>query len=247
MKKTGLIIAGIVAVFVGIIFVSRINTSDTNVDYARFSLAAIQDLAKKNDYSNYNLDSVISPDENTGNLPENIDGDVSTAKLVIFEYADYECSHCAEFATMLERFKSQYADGEVAIVFRSFHLSYNANSVAATAAADAAAIQGYWKEYKTILFANQAEWAYLKGANLTSRLKEYFKEATNGEGDLEKFKSDMESEAVAKKMAFDHGAGLAIKLEGTPTVRIDGEDIELENYATIFAQKAEEKGLTKKN
>ena len=54
----------------------------------------------------------------------------------------------------------------------------------------------------------------------------YFAEVTNGEGDLDKFKKDIESEAVSKKISFDMGIGKRVDVSGTPAFFIDGQLID---------------------
>lgn len=79
--------------------------------------------------------------------------------------------------------------------------------MAAASAANAAALQGYWKPYKDLLFANQSDWFYSTGNELQQQLETYFEKASDGKGDLTKFREDMKSEKVAKKIAFDRGIG----------------------------------------
>lgn len=115
-------------------------------------------------------------------------------------------------------------DGKVAVVYRSYILDYHdISGVAAASAADAAALQGYWKKYKDLLFANQNDWFYSTGNKLQQQLEEYFTTASDGKGDLAKFREDMKSEKIAKKVAFDYGIGEKIQIGGTPWLYMDGE------------------------
>ena len=98
-------------------------------------------------------------------------------------------------------------NGKLAIVYRSFLLSYHQNGTAAASAAEAAGLQGYWKEYADKLFEEQSEWEYADTSERTELFNKYFKEVTNNKGDLDKFNQDIASEAVSKKISFDMGIG----------------------------------------
>lgn len=226
-KKTGFIIAGIVTAFAVLVGVSLLQKrpQEDSVDYRQYKLNVITDLASKNNYKGLDLHSVLSATDASGNLPENINGD-KDAPVKIYEYADYPCSYCGLMNPVLNKIVEDY-DGQVAVVFRSYILSYHEkNGVPAASAANAAAIQGYWKKYKDLLFENQDDWFYSTGADLQEQLEEYFEEASDGKGDLEKFREDMKSEAVAKKIAFDYGIGDKLEIGGTPWIYIDGNWIE---------------------
>lgn len=124
---------------------------------------------------------------------------------------------------LLDKIVEDYK-GKVAIVFRSYVLEYHdVSGVAAASAANAAALQGYWKPYKDLLFANQSDWFYSTGNELQQQLETYFEKASDGKGDLAKFREDMKSEKVAKKIAFDRGIGEKLQIGGTPWLYLDGE------------------------
>ena len=114
-------------------------------------------------------------------------------------------------------------DGKLAIVYRSFLLSYHQNGTAAASAAEAAGLQGYWKEYADKLFEEQSEWEYADTSERTELFNKYFKEVTNNKGDLDKFNQDIASEAVSKKISFDMGIGKRVDVSGTPAFYVDGQ------------------------
>lgn len=232
-KQTGIIIGAIILVFGAVIGVSiwqgsqttPTNTTDANTTTdEEYSLETVKDAFAKIDYNKYNLNSILSNNPDAGNLPENIKGNPK-APIVIYEYADYQCSYCALMNPYLNQIISDYGD-KVALVFRTYILSYHPNGVIAASAANAAAIQGYWPEFKDLLFSNQNEWFYSKGDTLQEQFDTYFTTASKGKGDLEKFQQDMASEAVAQKVAFDMGAGDKMDIGGTPWLYLDGKWIE---------------------
>lgn len=229
-KKTWIVLGVVVLVFAGLIGITILQSSQESdrQDIATYDLDDIEEIYERIDYAKYDLDTVLNDNVDAGNLPENIKGDVKTAKVVIYEYADYQCSYCAAMNAYINQLVEDYG-GKVAVVFRSYVLSYHDNGVAAASAANAAAIQGYWSEYKDLLFANQNDWFYSTGTELQDQLETYFLAASNNSGDIEKFRSDMASETVRQKVAFDLGAGEAVEIGGTPWFFLDGEWIENDN------------------
>ena len=143
-KKTGWIIAAIVAAFAVIIGIS----------------IAQQGNGNKN--SSYN--DIIPASEASGNIAELVNGDID-APVKIIEYGDYQCTACAPMNPYINELIKKY-DGKVAVVFRTMILDYHQNGEQAARAALAANEQGYWKEFKDILFENEDEWFYSDRAEL---------------------------------------------------------------------------------
>ena len=213
MKKKILIGAAIVAVIVGIICLAIFKTEPP-----------------------INADTIHDASEETGFIGEKIIGNPSEAKLTIYEYADFGCSHCAEWNRKINELISKY-DGQIALVYRSHDIGQFKNSPVVARAATAAQVQGYFREYKDLLFTNQTEWYYEDSEELNETLVEYFKEASNNSGDVDKFKSDMKSDAVKRRLKFEQRLGKAINLAGTPTFRIDGETIPIGELVETIKKK----------
>ena len=210
MKKTrGFSVAGVIAgvVVVAIIAIGAFFVIDGN--------------NKATNFNEYDFYSIIEPDANNGNIGDHVKGNPE-APVVIFEYADYQCPGCA---SMNKRVNSivEELDGKLAVVYRSYLLSYHQNGTAAASAAEAAGLQGYWKQYADKLFTEQAEWEYASPSERTELFDKYFVEVTGGKADLEKFHKDIASEAVSKKISFDMGIGRRIDIAGTPAFYVDGQ------------------------
>ena len=214
-NNTGLMIGGIVGIVLAFV-----------------ALIAITQLQNKADidYDAYNLNSVIAADENTGGLAENVDGDPD-APVLLYEYGDYQCTACAPMNPYINELLEEY-DGKVAVVFRTYIMSYHDNGVAAASAANAAAIQGYWKEYKDLLYETQNDWYYAEGDERQQMFEQYFEQATDGKGDLEQFRQDMGSKEVAQKIKFDAALSERVGLEWTPSFYLDGELLDQRNITT---------------
>lgn len=185
----------------------------------------------------YDLTTIIAASEESGNLPEHVEGDPN-APILIFEYGDYQCTACAPMNPYINEIIEDY-DGKVAVVFRTVVFSYHQNGTAAASAAEAAAIQGYWKEYKDLLYENQADWYYSDAATRQKQFENYFEQVTEGKGDLEKFREDMGSTAVSKKLRFDATLSRGADIQWTPTfyigeVKIDNSKVSIEEAAKLI-------------
>lgn len=179
-----------------------------------------QKNSEKNSIS-ADVSQIFEPSEASGNLPENIEGNAD-APVIIYEYGDYQCTACAPMNPYINQLKEEYGDN-LAIVFRTTIMSYHQNGTAAASAANAAAQQGYWKEYKDLLFSNLNDWYYSDADERQTQFEEYFMKATGGKGDLAKFRKHMGSEAVRKKIAYDEELAKKAGVEFTPTFFVEDE------------------------
>lgn len=199
-KKTGWIIAAIVAVFVAIIGISA---------------------AQQGNHSTPEYNDIIAASDASGNIAELINGNPD-APVKIIEYGDYQCTACAPMNPYINKLVKKY-DGKVAVVFRTMVLDYHQNGEQAARAALAANEQGYWKEFKDILFEKQDDWYYSEPTEFAKQLDEYFTKITNGKGDLEKFHTDQTHEDFGKKLKFDENLASKQNVEWTPYFLLDGE------------------------
>ena len=206
--------------FIGLTTWSMTKTDNTKIDYEKYDLYSV---IGETDAENVADDGSISYDN--GGIADHVKGN-KDAKVLIYEYADYQCPGCATVNPWINALLEEYTNGEVGIVYRTFLLSYHQNAKAAAAAAEAAGLQGYWKKYGDLLFANQEEWEYAEATERGAYFTEYFNTVSNGEGDVEQFQKDMESDNVIKKVEFDVGLANRVGIEATPAFYIDGELID---------------------
>lgn len=202
----------VIGVIIGVIVVALI---------AIAGFVVIDGNNKATNYDDYDFYSVIEPTKDNGNIGDHVKGNPD-APVLIFEYADYQCPGCASVNPRVNK-AIEELDGKLAVVYRSFLLSYHQNGTAAASAAEAAGLQGYWKKYADKLFSEQSEWEYASASKRTELFNKYFEEVTEGEGDLDKFNKDLTSEAVSKKISFDMGVGKRVNVSGTPAFYIDGQ------------------------
>lgn len=192
-----------------------------------FAFFIISNILNATNYENYDFFSIIESTKDNGWIGDHVKGS-KDAPVVIYEYADYQCSVCAAYNPYVNQAVTEL-DGKLAVVYRNFLLSYHSNSTAAASAAEAAGLQGYWQAYADRLFATQEEWFYATGNERTNLFVKYFNEVTDGKGDVEKFNHDRASSEVAKKLEFDAGIAKRSELPGTPSFLIDGQLIAFGN------------------
>ena len=227
-KKTWIIVGAIVLAFAGMLALSWSSRGGKRVETVS--------------YEDYDLNKVIPADEQSGGLTENIKGNPN-APILIFEYADYQCEGCASMNPSLNTLVEEY-DGKVAVVYRGYVLSYHQNGTAAASAANAAAIQGYWVEFKDLLFSNQNEWYSASASERQTLFENYFMQASGNKGNLAQFRNDMASDEVAQKIEFDRGLAEIVGLEWTPTIVFDGEVVsreEMSDFLNVMRKKIDAK------
>lgn len=180
----------------------------------------INDNKKVARYETY-TQGIVAPNDDNGGIGDHVKGNAD-APVIIYEYADYQCPGCASINPRVNKAVEEL-DGKLAVVYRSFLLSYHQNGTAAASAAEAAGLQGYWKQYADMLFAKQSEWGNASSSERTALFDKYFLEVTDNEGDLDKFNQDIASKAVSKKISFDMDVGKKVNVGGTPAFYIDGQ------------------------
>lgn len=214
MNKRGFSVVGVIA---GVVVLAFIGIATWLV---------IDGNNKATNFDDYDFNTVIEADIHNGNIGDHVktdkDGTYAGEPVYIFEYADFQCPGCASLNPRVNQVIDEM-DGKLAIVYRNHLLSYHQNATAAASAAEAAGLQGYYKEYSNKLFANQTEWEYLSGSERTNAFEKYFEEVSKGQGDMEKFRKDISSDEVSKKISFDMGIGKRVGIEGTPAFYIDNQ------------------------
>lgn len=176
---------------------------------------------KATNFQDYDFYSIINADNNNGNIGDHVKGNPD-APVRIYEYADYQCPGCASINPRINKAVEE-SNGKLAVVYRSFLLSYHKNGTAAASAAEAAGLQGYWKPYADKLFSEQSEWEYASASERTELFEKYFVEITEGKGDINQFRTDIASERVSKKISFDMGIARRIDVPSTPAFYVDNQ------------------------
>ncbi|MBI1961553.1 MAG: thioredoxin domain-containing protein [Parcubacteria group bacterium] len=131
-------------------------------------------------------------------------------KATVFEYADFACSHCAEFQAVIARILAAHPN-EIRLVWKDFPF-LSQGSKDAAAAARCAGQQGKFWEYQNWLFANQGDFspsALLEGAARLGLDESRFTEC----------RSD---DTIPTLVERDFAEGQALGITETPTLVIGG-------------------------
>lgn len=182
---------------------------------------------------------VLAASERSGNIADHVYGKADS-KVVLIEYGDFQCPGCASAAPNLKALSEEFKD-DIAFVFRNNPLpTIHANARAAAAAAEAAGLQGKYWEMHDLLYAQQTTWQGIAIDKRTDAFVNYAQQV--GVTDIEKFKTDMGSDAVGSKINFDLALGKKARVTGTPTILLNNEKIESDvwNDQAKFKAKIEE-------
>lgn len=158
--------------------------------------------------------------------------------IVVVEFADFECPHCAQLRDTMAELVKKHPKG-IKLYFKQFPLGMHPQSEKAARATLAAHKQGRFWPMHDLCFQNQG------------RLEDgsYGKFAAELGLNLERFEADMASEAVGRQVQRDRDEGMAAGLQGTPTLYVNGklyhEDKTMEGLVDFFERvraQAREKG-----
>jgi len=138
-----------------------------------------------------------------------------SAPLTVVEFADFQCPHCAQFAPLIDKVVEQRKN-DVRFAYKFYVLGKFPNSENAARAAIAAGKQGKFWEMHHLIFANQDN---LSQQGLDSMAKELGL-------DVGRFHADMQSPETADRIAKDRKLGEDLKIEGTPTLYINGRQFD---------------------
>lgn len=144
-----------------------------------------------------------------------------TAKVTLTEYGDFQCPACKSYFPIVGQLKQEYAD-KIKFQFRHYPLvQIHPNAFLGSRAAEAAGKQNKFFEMHDLLYENQETWS--AGTNPTPILESYAKELGLN---VEQFKTDMNSPAVADTINADAKAAQALGATSTPTFAINGRKID---------------------
>ncbi len=144
------------------------------------------------------------------------------AKVKIVEFSDFECPFCSRAADVVQQIKEKYAD-KVQLVFRQYPLPMHPNARLAAEAALAADEQGKFWPYHDRLFKNQR-------ALDRPSLESYAKEVGL---DVAKFKKSLDEKKFAARVDSDMKLGEQARVQGTPTLFINGVRAENTDFAAV--------------
>ena len=174
--------------------------------------------SSKTDVDDVNMNVVQPASETNGNIADHTVGNPD-AKVVVVEYADYNCPGCKVADPAIKTAVENYKD-DVLLIIRNFPLAQlHPNARAAAAAAEAAGLQDKFFEMHEKLYLNSTDWQSLSIEKRTQYFDRYASEIGL---DIDKFSSDMNSDRVEAKISLDIALGQKAAVSGTPSIHING-------------------------
>lgn len=148
-----------------------------------------------------------------------------TSRIVVLsEFGDYQCPPCGALHPELKKIKEKYGS-QVRLDFYNFPLTrIHPHAQAASQAAMAARLQGKYWEMHDLLYESQDLWK--DAADLRPILRNF---ALQLKLNVEQFERDFDSLQVKAAVASDVQRGEALGVNGTPTLFIDGQLLDVEN------------------
>jgi protein-disulfide isomerase len=154
------------------------------------------------------------------------------APVTVVEFADFECPHCRAAVPMIDAVMAAHPD-QIRLVYKFVVLSMHVHAEAAARSAWAAGQQGKFWEMEHLLFERQD---HLEQADL-ERYAQILKL------DVNQWKSDMESAGAKDRLAQDKKLEDDLKLVGTPTIYVNGRELDTEAEESLEERVAAELGV----
>lgn len=138
-------------------------------------------------------------------------------KVTVVVFSDMECPACKRADELMNDLKDKSG---VKIVFRHFPLNMHKYSHVTAKAVEAARVMGKGWEMIDLLFDKQDEWS--SDSKIENKLTEYAKELGLDE---KIFIENLNSASVSAAVALDLNLGNSLRLPGTPTIYVNGEQV----------------------
>ncbi|HKV05615.1 MAG TPA: thioredoxin domain-containing protein [Candidatus Acidoferrales bacterium] len=161
-----------------------------------------------------------------------IDGNPSkgpaNARVTLVEYADFQCPHCRELWEVLKAIETQYP--QVRFVYKDYPLTQIHPWAQTAALGGRCAFEqsptAFWKVHDSI-FGDQD---LLSAENVWDKLVEF---ATQAGLNVDAFKACLSSPGAQKAVDANHGEGVALGINSTPTVYVNGRPVVGGDAATL--------------
>ncbi|QGK70783.1 thioredoxin domain-containing protein [Allosaccharopolyspora coralli] len=150
-------------------------------------------------------------------------------KVQVTEFLDYQCPSCAQYYQQVTSPIEDQYQGKIDFTVRNFPLTQaHPLAMPAAQAAEAAGMQGKFKEMYHQIFDNYQQWAVAPGgqsvqqdpARATATFEQYAQQIGL---DMAKFRQDRDSDQVSQRIEQDMSDGQQAGVSGTPTIFVNGE------------------------
>jgi protein-disulfide isomerase len=141
------------------------------------------------------------------------------AAVTLEEFGDYQCPPCGLLAEPINKLEQDFRP-HLRVIFYNYPLPTHQHAREAACAAEAAGLQGKFWEMHDLIYREQANWS--KAADVQPLFSSY---AGMLGLDLERFKKDMQSDAVKSRVDTDQKKGASIGVQNTPTLFLNNHAI----------------------
>jgi protein-disulfide isomerase len=149
------------------------------------------------------------------------------AKVVLFEYGDFQCPACASAYPIVKAVKEKYKD-DLAFVFRNLPLTtIHPNAIAAASAAEAAGKQDKFWEMHDLLYENQNAW---KDASAESRTDVFVSYGDKLGLKVDQLRQDMQDKSVSDKISQDRAFAKKVGADSTPTFFLGNQELTTDDW-----------------
>ena len=152
-----------------------------------------------------------------------------SVELVVF--LDVECEACRAIYPYIEQLRADY-DGRINLGIRYFPIPSHTNSELAARVVESAARQDRLEQMYKRMYDTQAQW----GESSRSQEELFRTFAVDLGLNMERFERDLVDPAVAERVRRDFDAGLALGVQGTPTLFLNGEMLSIGTYDELLAR-----------
>lgn len=189
-----------------------------------FSLMFWLSNQNKIDLSKVDTKKIIPANEQSGGIGDHVYDDTShNSKVTLIEYGDFQCPSCATVSPKILSLAKEYGK-KITIIFRNYPINGHQNALSASAAVEAAGLQGKYWEMHSIIYEHQSDWSTASSTERTELYKKYAQKA--GVANIDKLISDMQSSNISKKINFDKALGAKDKITGTPSFFLNGKELD---------------------
>ena len=137
------------------------------------------------------------------------------APVTLEEFGDFQCPPCGTLSGPINQLEQDYRP-RLRIIFRHFPLTMHRHAREAALASEAAGRQGRFWQMHDVLYREQAVWS--EAADVRPLFDTY---AGMLGLKIDRFKKDMESEEVNRRVTADQLRGTALRVTITPTLFVN--------------------------
>jgi protein-disulfide isomerase len=137
------------------------------------------------------------------------------APVTLEEFGDFQCPPCGVISGPINQLEQDYHP-RLRVIFRHFPLTIHQHAREAALASEAAGRQGRFWQMHDLLYREQAVWS--KATDVQPLFDAY---AGMLGLKIDRFKKDMESDEVKRRVSADQEQGAALGVTVTPTILIN--------------------------